>query len=212
MINNYNNTTLYIIKENDTLQNIATSFNTSIEEIYKHNPLLRNHHISANTPIILPLTNNLREKDNIKADFPYEILYLTRFAIDSKLYIPSRFNIINQKLEKTISDYIISMFSKNNNDLIYLYNFLNKCNYDIIDLIKTNNINKIKEIILRKKEKIKEYTTFSNNSLYIITLTKIKECDSLWLTYIFKITSSQFNECETIFESIKKVVENPTTN
>lgn len=208
MINQIKNIILYIIKENDTLEKIARDNNITVDDIYRFNPIIKNHHIIVGTPLNLPIITSQKEErisnDNIENKEYTHIPFLLRLVFDSKLYIENRFPLIFNEFKTTLKKYIDTLEITEKNNLYILIIDLIENNNKLISLLKEKNISNIKNIISFKKQKIDEYYKISTDTKYHQIIDCIKECDNLWLSYIYKTSSNQFEEAENIFKKIQK--------
>lgn len=211
---------LYIVKPGDTLEGIAQQFQTTKEEIYRLNAVMKYHHIYAGMPIHIAVPAFGMDTREIAIEKPaenretllslsllyHDLAFYEKEAIAFQFLYDKYVAVLTNKIQKTMQK-ILSVYIKAENILSDLQDILMRFHHALLDLckaiqekknsvlpsIKANLTECIKKL-LQKAQDIslkKEVITFLENTFSHILL--------LWQNYILHISGQKLPEAEDDF-------------
>ncbi len=214
---------LYVIKPGDTLESIAEQFQTTKEEIYRLNTIIKHHHIYTGMPLNIAVPTSFLARDSseerknmqvqkecyVDASFYHDFAFYEKEAILCQFLYEKYVPILSTHVEKTLH-YILSMYTKNekritalediymnfHSSLLHLCRSIQEKNTATIPSIKANLSECLKLFAqnLRDASLKNEVISFLENTFSHILL--------LWQNFILHISGQKFQEAEDDFKRL----------
>lgn len=211
---------LYVIKPGDTLESIAEQFQTTKDEIYRLNTIIKHHHIYTGMPLNIAVSPSFlarsnseeRKKEEKKKEYTsfsslyHDFAFYEKEAIAFQLLYEKYVPILSTQLQKTLHQ-ILSMYTKDekqifafqnvymdfHSSLLHLCQSIQEKNTSTLPSIKTNLSECIKKFIqqLRESSLKSEIISFLENTFLHILL--------LWQNYILHMSGQKLQEAEEDF-------------
>lgn len=211
---------LYVIKPGDTLESIAEQFQTTKEEIYRLNTIIKHHHIYTGMPLNIAVSpsflarsnsEEVKKEENKKECSSFSFLYhdlafyekeAIVFQFLYEKYVPILTTQIQKMLRHILLNYIEDekritnlqdIYMDFHSSLLRLCKSIQEKNTSTLPSIKANLSECMKKFIqkLRESSFKNEIVSFLKNTCAHILL--------LWQNYILHISGQKLQEAEDDF-------------
>lgn len=219
---NHKKMILYVIKPGDTLESIAEQFQTTKEEIYRLNTIIKHHHIYTGMPLNIAVptsflarqSSNEENKEKNKEEctslslFYHDLAFYEKEAILFQLLYEKYVPVLTSQIQKSIH-HVFSIYTKNENliaslqdiymdfhsSLLHLCKSIQEKNTSALSSIKANLSECLKKMIQKAQEiTLKEVLSFLENTFSHVLL--------LWQNFILHISGQKFQEAEDDFKRL----------
>lgn len=203
---------LYIVNKDDSIENICERFNSTKEDLFRMNPLIKNKSLYQGQPLnVLCNTKipEIRAKNSLfNQEYLIQLCYSMKEMINSKSFYPNAFEIL---YKNSIPLYVL-IFQENRivtieslNEFTNLFKKLHEHLLQSIDILKKKATDELKS----HQEKIKEIKNSITSTIKKWKLDSseqienfVKNISEKWQLYMIQILTLKFKDSEDLFKDI----------
>lgn len=203
---------LYIVNKDDSIENICERFNSTKEDLFRMNPLIKNKSLYQGQPLNVLCNTKMPEirvqNSLFNQEYLIQLCYSMKEMINSKSFYPNAFEIL---YKNSVPLYVL-IFQENRivtieslNEFTNLFKKLHEHLLQSIDILKKKATDELKS----HQEKIKEIKNSITSTIKKWKLNSseqienfVKNISEKWQLYMIQILTLKFKDSEDLFKDI----------
>lgn len=203
---------LYIVNKDDSIENICERFNSTKEDLFRMNPLIKNKSLYQGQPLNVLCNTKMPEirvqNSLFNQEYLIQLCYSMKEMINSKSFYPNAFEIL---YKNSVPLYVL-IFQENRivtieslNEFTNLFKKLHEHLLQSIDILKKKATDELKS----HQEKIKEIKNSITSTIKKWKLDSseqienfVKNISEKWQLYMIQILTLKFKDSEDLFKDI----------